>query len=215
MTASGDGLEKMWNDHVVSVIKDTTGVTAVHTYPIFAALYKVTSRKFYSLTRECCNYLEENLKDVSTHFSNTLEFLVARGDCPYVCVDTQTLAKTHMLDKQKFVVLELQEHYQNYIEKRQKTIDCLDGIKMALKRSSVGSHHDEPTPRHHESMTHEQRQVRLSWCLYRMHFHFILFCGTYAKLLEMLSEAVQDAKTEVRNRKVKTCYLNVDIMKER
>ena len=197
LTTSGDDIENLWSDHVTSVVKDTTGIIAVNTYPIFAALYKVTSRKFYSLTRECCNYLEEKLRDVSTHFSNTLEFLVARGDCPYVCIDTETLSKTHMLDKQKFVVLELQEHYHNYNEKRQKTIECLDGIKMALKRSSVGSHQDDPAPRHIESMTHEQRQVRLSWCLYRLHFQFILFCGSYARLVEMLSDAVQGAKAKV------------------
>lgn len=121
------------------MVKDTTGVIAVNTFSLFCSLYKSTRRKFYSLTRECCNYLVEyKFRDVSQHFSNTLEFLVSRGDCPFVCIDTETLNRTKLLERHKFAVLELHSHFSSYVQKSERTLECLDDVKLAVKRSSVG-----------------------------------------------------------------------------
>jgi len=179
---------------VSSVVKDTTGVTAVNTYALFWSLYQSTRRKFYSLTRECCNYLDEKFREVSQHFCNTLEFLVARGDCPFVCLDTETLKKTHLFDKQKFMTLELNDHYVNYVTKSDKTAECLDIVKLVLKRTSIGSPNDEPDVCPLDKETHEQRQLDLCRSLYQMHFQFLLLCSTFSRLLEALVIGAQSAK---------------------
>lgn len=189
-----DDVESSWTDHVSTVVKDTTGVTAVQTYALFWSLYQSIRRKFYSLTRECCNYLDEKFREVSQHFCNTLEFLVARGDCPYVCLDTQALKKSRFFDKQKFMTLELHDHYVNYVTKSDNTTECLDCVKLAIKRSSVGSHNEEPDVCTLDKVTHEQRQLDLCRSLYQMHFQFLLLCSTYGRLLESLVTGAQLAK---------------------
>lgn len=187
-------IESSWTDHVSSVVKDTTGVTAVNTYALFWSLYQSIRRKFYSLTRECCNYLDERFREVSQHFCNTLEFLVARGDCPYVCLDTETLKKTRLFDKQKFMTLELNDHYVNFVTKCDKTTECLDCVKLALKRSAVGSHNGEPDISPLDKVTNEQRHLDLCRSLYQMHFQFLLLCSTFSRLLDSLVTGALMAK---------------------
>lgn len=193
---SCDEPEKLWTAHVGSVVKDTTGVIAVNTFSLFCHLYKSTRRKFYSLTRECCNYLvEDKFRDVAQHFSNTLEFLVSRGECPFVCIDTETLNRTKLLERHKFCVLELHSHFANYAQRSERTLECLDDVKLALKRSSVGSHHEKPETRvATDPENHELRQVQLCRCMYKAHFQFLLFCSTYARLLESLVQAARQAE---------------------
>lgn len=193
---SRDEPEKLWTAHVGSMIKDSIGVIAVNTFSLFCCLYKSTRRKFYSLTRECCNYLvEDKFRDVAQHFSNTLEFLVSRGECPFVCIDTETLNRTKLLERHKFAVLELHSHFSSYMQKSERTLECLDDVKLAVKRFSVGSHHEEPETRlSPDPENHEMRQVQLCRCLYKAHFQFLLFCSTYARLLESLVQAARQAE---------------------
>lgn len=188
--------EKLWTSHVGSIVKDNLGVTAVNTFSMFCCLYKSTRRKFYSLTRECCNYLvEDKFRDVTHHFSNCLEFLESRGDCPFVFIDTETLNRTKLLERHKFAVLELHSHFSSYMQKSERTLECLDDVKLAVKRSSVGSHHEEPETRlSPDPDSQEARQVQLCRYLYKTHFQFLLFCSTYARLLESLVQAARQAE---------------------
>ncbi|XP_068703466.1 protein furry homolog-like isoform X2 [Montipora foliosa] len=193
---SRDEAEKLWTEHVASIVKDTTGVIAVNTFSLFSHLYKSTSKKFYSLTRECCNYLAgDKFRHVTQHFSNTLEFLMSRGECPFVCIDTETLNQTKLLERHKFNVLELDSHFANYVHRSERTMECLDDVKFALKRSSVGSHLDEAETRITvEPEKQELRQVQLCRCMYKTHFQFLLLCSAYARLLESLVQAAHEAK---------------------
>ena len=196
--SAGENVESLWMSHVTSLLKDNTGVKSVNTFSLFFCLYKVTRRKFYSLTRESCNYLDDKFHSFSQLFSDSLEYLVTRGDCPYVSVDTETLSRTKLLDKHKFSVLELHSHFTSYREKYDRTLECLDDVKLGLKRSSVGSHSEEPGPRH--TMDPEdlgQKQLELCRCLYRAHFQFLLVCITYARFLEALVQAASLAKVKV------------------
>ena len=182
-----------------SIVKDTTGVIAVNTFSLFSHLYENTRKKFYSLTRECCNYLaEEKFRDVTRHFLDTLDFLVSRGECPFVCFDTETLNQTKILERHKFNVLELDSHFSNYVHRSERTLECLDDVKFALKRSSVGSHLDETeTQMTVEPGNQELRQVQLCRSMYKTHFQFLLLCSTYARLLESLIQAAHQAEVRM------------------
>ena len=198
LESRGDA-EKLWAAHVGSIVKDTTGVIAVNTFSLFSHLYENTRKKFYSLTRECCNYLaEEKFRDVTRHFLDTLDFLVSRGECPFVCFDTETLNQTKILERHKFNVLELDSHFSNYVHRSERTLECLDDVKFALKRSSVGSHLEETETRMTvEPGNQELRQVQLCRSMYKTHFQFLLLCSTYARLLESLIKAAHQAEVRM------------------
>lgn len=52
-----DEVEKLWIEYVGLIVKDIIGVIVVNIFFLFSYLYKSISKKFYSLMRECCNYL--------------------------------------------------------------------------------------------------------------------------------------------------------------
>ena len=139
--------------------------------------------------------VEDKFRDVAQHFSNTLEFLVSRGECPFVCIDTETINRTKLLERHKFSVLELHSHFANYVQSSERTLECLDDVKLALKRSSVGSHLEEPETRMTtDPENQELRQAQLCRCMYKAHFQFLLFCSTYARFLESLVQAARQAE---------------------
>ena len=54
---------------------------------------------------------------------STLDLLTTHAECPYVYIDTETLITCRLLEKHKYCVIELHEHYDTYISKRDLTVE--------------------------------------------------------------------------------------------
>eukprot|EP00058_Branchiostoma_floridae_P025945 XP_002611435.1 hypothetical protein BRAFLDRAFT_63933 [Branchiostoma floridae] len=65
---SMDEIEEVWLTHVGLILSDNNGTCAVNTFQLFARLYRITRRRFYNLTRECCNYLGDKLRGIASQF---------------------------------------------------------------------------------------------------------------------------------------------------
>lgn len=108
--------EKLWILYVGFIVKDNLGVIVVNIFFMFCCLYKSICRKFYSLIWECCNYLvEDKFWDVIYYFLNCLEFLELWGDCFFVFIDIEILNWIKLLERYKFVVLELYLYFFSYM----------------------------------------------------------------------------------------------------
>ncbi|XP_078684764.1 protein furry homolog-like isoform X1 [Branchiostoma floridae x Branchiostoma belcheri] len=177
---SMDEIEEVWLTHVGLILSDNNGTCAVNTFQLFARLYRITRRRFYNLTRECCNYLGDKLRGIASQFLNMLELLVSQAECPHIFTDTETILSCKLLERHKFAVLEIQEHYDTYICKRDATVECLDKIKESLKRQSLGEE---------AGGNGEQQQIELCRHLYKLHFQLLLLFQSYSKLVKLLSTA--------------------------
>eukprot|EP00058_Branchiostoma_floridae_P025946 XP_002611436.1 hypothetical protein BRAFLDRAFT_117220 [Branchiostoma floridae] len=109
-----------------------------------------------------------------------LELLVSQAECPHIFTDTETILSCKLLERHKFAVLEIQEHYDTYICKRDATVECLDKIKESLKRQSLGEE---------AGGNGEQQQIELCRHLYKLHFQLLLLFQSYSKLVKLLSTA--------------------------
>ncbi|XP_041471022.1 protein furry homolog isoform X2 [Lytechinus variegatus] len=177
-----DEVEEAWQSHVDAVMGDTSGRFAVNTFHIFTQLYKVMQQRFCNLTREACNYLGDRMRSIALQFLNTLEVLSTHALCPFVYVDTETLMMCRLLDSHKYCVLELNEHYDTYISKRDLTVECLDSIKASLKRQTLVAH-DINGP------TGEEQQIELCRRLYRLYCQLRMLFDSYCKLIHSLEGA--------------------------
>ncbi|XP_033646304.1 protein furry homolog-like isoform X1 [Asterias rubens] len=186
-----DEVEEAWRVHVDNVMRDQSGWCAVHTFHVFTQLYKVMQQRFCNLTREACNYLGDKLRDIALQFLSTLDLLTTHAECPYVYIDTETLITCRLLEKHKYCVIELHEHYDTYISKRDLTVECLDSIKSSLKMQSLGSQDMNGPSGDEQDLTHINNQIELCRRLYRLYFQLRMLFDSYCKLIHSLSSARQ------------------------
>ncbi|XP_038055333.1 protein furry homolog-like isoform X2 [Patiria miniata] len=182
-----DEVEEAWRAHVDNVMRDLSGRCAVNTFHVFTQLYKVMQQRFCNLTREACNYLGDKLRDIALQFLSTLDLLTTHAECPYVYIDTETLVACRLLERHKYCVIELHEHYDTYISKRDLTVECLDSIKASLKMQSLGAQ-DMSGP------TGDEQQIELCRRLYRLYFQLRMLFDSYCKLIQTLNAARQALK---------------------
>lgn len=109
-------IDEQWKLHVIALVNDTSGSAAVNTLALLALLLRQTRRRVNVLTKECCNVLDNSLFGVTSLFVEILEALDVEGHCPYVYMDTETVRRSKMLERQKFMVLEIDDHFRSYKE---------------------------------------------------------------------------------------------------
>ncbi|XP_067137576.1 protein furry [Centruroides vittatus] len=176
-----DDVEDIWRSHIHSLMNDSTGILATNTYQILTRLFKDTFRKTARLTRECCQFftMTDSLRKIASHFLTMLDVLLTQAECPFIYIDPEVIVSFQLLEKHKFCVLEIQEHWETFLEKQEHTIECMDSIKSLMKLEALG----EPVAEE----TVEEQRVDLCRCLYKLHFQLLLLLESYTKLLSFLN----------------------------
>ena len=67
-----------------------------------------------------------------------LQVIMEKLDCTLIFVDENIMNVSQLLLKHRLIIIEMNEHYLNYISKKTLAIECLDSIKSILKLQSLG-----------------------------------------------------------------------------
>lgn len=179
-----EDIEDMWRSHVRDLMSDTSGSIAANTYQVMSRLFKEMFRRVTRLTRECCQMIShmDAFRRVASHFLTMLDVLISQIECPFIHIDPEIMAH---VGRHKFCVLEIQEHWETFLEKQEHTIECMDSMKSAMKLEQLGESIPEGTI--------EEHRVDLCRCLYKLHFQLLLLLESYVKLLSLLTAGVQQA----------------------
>ncbi|GBM95380.1 Protein furry [Araneus ventricosus] len=177
-----EDIEDMWRAHVRELMSDASGNIASNTYQIMSRLFKEMFRRVTRLTRECCQMIShmDGFRSVASHFLTMLDVLINQVECPFIHIDPEIMLH---LERHKFCVLEIQEHWETFLEKQEHTMECMDSMKSAIKLEQLG----EPIP----EGTVEEHRVDLCRCLYKLHFQLLLLLESYVKLLSLLTNRIQ------------------------
>ena len=65
---------------------------------------------------------------MSTQILNMLGLLTSQAECPHVFVDAQTLLSCDLLERHKFLVLEIHEVYETLLLRKEQTRQVLDRL---------------------------------------------------------------------------------------
>merc|ERR1719397_1347205 len=184
-----DDLEENWRSHVAVLMTSSSQDNLLHTFALFARLFRDLRGKTVGLTEDSCTFLsrEESafstqLNGAVTQFQTLLGVLAGVPDCPHVWCDFNLLGDPRLTERIKFNVLEIQENFENYVDKKDTTMGCLEGLKAHAKLLSLGESLDG-------GANLEGDQVELCRFLYKLHFQQLLLLESYTKLLQLLSGA--------------------------
>jgi len=126
------------------------------------------------------------LRGAVAQFETLLGVLGGVPECPHVWCDFTLLCNPHLTERIKFNVLEIQENFDNYVDKKDTTLSCLEALKAHVKLLSMGDSVDSST-------NLEADQVELCRFLYKLHFQQLLLLESYTKLLQLLSGAASSS----------------------
>ncbi|OQR78358.1 protein furry-like [Tropilaelaps mercedesae] len=141
-------------------------------------------RKVSELTRECCGYLStsDTFKKITVNFTTILDVLANQAEPPFIHIDPELLGSARALERLKFLVLEVQEHFETFLDKREHALEHMDALRSATKLEAIG-----------EEMNEElMDETRLDLCraLYKLHFQTLLLVDSYNKALSHLASSI-------------------------
>ena len=188
-----DDVEENWRSHVQTLMTSSSQDNLLHTFALFARLFRDLRGKTVGLTEDSCTFLSrdessfcQQLDGAVTQFKTLLGVLAGVPDCPHVWCDFNLLGDPRLTERIKFNVLEIQENFENYVDKKDTTLACLEGLKAHVKLVSLGENVES-------CVNMEGDQVELCRYLYKLHFQQLLLLESYTKLLQLLSGAASSS----------------------
>ncbi|VDK63731.1 unnamed protein product [Onchocerca ochengi] len=135
--ASAQG-EHQWLSNFADLNADESGDLTAHSILLFTQLYRECCLKLSGILRDASQVLASSYHEISAQFSDTLDLVLKIFDCPFLFVTAEHLRSSEMLSQQKCLLLELHEHYETFVERKEQCIRALNAIKATMKLALIG-----------------------------------------------------------------------------
>ena len=186
-------VDEEWRSHVTALVNDDSA--AVNSFALLALVLRQIRRRVNEITRQCCNVLDVSLFGVTSLFIEILEAVDRQGHFPHVYMDSETVRRSKILERQKFMVLEIDDHYRSYKEMFHNAGRALERLRNVAKPQGEYPSSQDRDMLSAEESKYEDCEIALCWSLYKLHFQVLLFLDSYSRLFEHLLK--QASKTDV------------------
>lgn len=171
-----DDAEDVWRGIVRRLLSSAPDEgTAANVYPALGRLLREAFRRVARSTRDACQLVSgsNSTRTLGALFSSALDALTT--ELPFVFVDPRAAAVGERLRCQ---VLEVQEHWETFLEKREHVAEASDAVRSAAKLQALG-----------DSICGdlvEEQKLDLCRALHRLHFQALLLLDGFRKMLDHL-----------------------------
>lgn len=87
----------------------------------------------FSLSKERTSFSQSSIKQASDQFQEVTDVLSEVSDFPHVWCDFEGIGGTKLVEKIKFNILEIQENFDNFMDKKELTLE----VKRKRRYSDV------------------------------------------------------------------------------
>lgn len=195
--ADQDDIEEGWRNHVQKVIEEANNQSILMTFVSFGKLFDelkaktcvITQDSVVQLSKDKVAFSPDLVMTITEQLQNLTDILSEDIAYPHVWTDLEASSGGHkLMERLKFTILEIQENLDNFTDKKDFALECLDAIKTHQKLVSLG-----------EQMTDynmDNEPLDLVKCLYKLHFQLLLLLESFGKLLRLISQSNQDLATD-------------------
>ena len=137
-----DDIEEGWRNHVQKVNDEANNQNILMTFVSFGKLFDelkaktcvITQDSVVQLSREKSTIFNPNLVMIITEqLQNLTDILSEDIAYPHVWVDLESArGGQRLIERLKFTILEIQENLDNFTDKKDFALECLDAIKVCL-----------------------------------------------------------------------------------
>ena len=193
--ADQNDIEEGWRAHVQKVNEEANNQSILVTFVSFGKLFDelkaktcvITQDSVVQLSKEKSAFSPDLVRNIMDQLQNLTDILSEDISYPHVWCDVES-SGTKLMERLKFTILEIQENLDNFSDRKDFALECLDAIKTHQKLVSLG-----------EQMTDynmDNEPLDLVKCLYKLHFQLLLLLESFSKLLRLISMSNQDLATD-------------------
>ena len=140
------------------------------------------SKEKVAFSQDLVNVITEQLQNLTDILSEDIAY-------PHVWCDLEAATGgQRLIERLKFTILEIQENLENFSDKKEFALECLDAIKTHQKLVSLGEQMSD--------YNMDNEPLDLVKCLYKLHFQLLLLLESFGKLLRLISQSNQDLATD-------------------
>ncbi|KAI6200883.1 Protein furry-like protein-like [Aphelenchoides besseyi] len=137
-------IENAWLNYVQEVENDQDGEATSHSIAMFSQLFRESCVKLSGLLRDASHMMassqtpERSRRDISPYFTHALHVVLKFTDSNEHIFQ---LRYANLLQRQKFMVYLLRQHFETFLERKEQCIRTLNAMKSTLKLQNLGSLH--------------------------------------------------------------------------
>ena len=189
-----DDIEDSWRTHVQKVTEEANNQNILVTFVSFGKLFDelkaktcvITQDSVVELSKEKVAFSAELVVNITEQLQNLTDILSEDILYPHVWCDLEATG-SRLMERLKFTILEIQENLDNFTDKKDFALECLDAIKTHQKLVSLGEQMDY-------NMINEPLDL-VKW-IYKLHFQLLLLLESFGKLLRIIAQSNQDLATD-------------------
>ena len=181
--ADQDDIEESWRAHVQKVNEEANNQSIMVTFVSFGKLFDelkaktcvITQDSVVQLSKEKSAFSPDLVHNIMDQLQNLTDILSEDISYPHVWCDVES-SGTKLMERLKFTILEIQENLDNFSDRKDFALECLDAIKTHQKLVALG-----------EQMTDynmDNEPLDLIRCLYKLHFQLLLLLESEFTILE-------------------------------
>lgn len=172
--------EESWRLHIHGLLNITPS-SPLHLFHLLHRIIKDLLRKSVCFTREAFHFLSESGASVDNlvhQLASLTDTLALHGDPPLVWFCPEKVAGSRLTEALKFGMLELKEHLDTYLDRKDHAAECVDGLKGVIQQIQ---HRDI-----------EECVLDLGRALYKLHFQLLLLLESANKMFSVLCATASD-----------------------
>ena len=199
-----DDVEEIWRQQIQTLISQSLYNT-LDFFQLLSRIVRDVSCKSVTLTREAsallCNGSSASTQ-LGYHLSSHAELLSSKCEPPLIWFSIAIFANQRLNESLRFGMLEIQEHLETFLDKKDHATECLEAAKASAKLQSLGGGHTTEAGL-------EEMLLDLGRALYKLHLQLLLLIEASNKMLGTLMNAarnvqipLQDISAEIANMKI-------------
>lgn len=199
-----DDAEEIWRQQIQTLITQAPYNT-LSFFQLLSKILRDVSSKSVGLTRESSALLGNGgsaSAHLGCHLSSHAELLSSKAEPPLVWFSVAIFANQRLNETLRFGMLEVQEHLETFLDRKDHATECLEAAKATAKLQALGGSHTTEAGV-------EEMLLDLGRALYKLHFQLLLLIEASNKMLGALTNAarnvqipLQDLSMEVASMKI-------------
>uniref|UniRef100_A0A1S4MZI1 Uncharacterized protein n=1 Tax=Pediculus humanus subsp. corporis TaxID=121224 RepID=A0A1S4MZI1_PEDHC len=196
-----DCAEEAWKQQILSLFNHIPTTSTLELFQLLNKLIKDVVGKTIEMTREsCANLTGRDVQLLTSRLTTVCELLSNRADPPHVWFTVDALQEPKFTDALRFGMLEIQQHLETFLDKKEQAAEFVGGIKTSAKLHLLADEEGGET-------NCSDIILDLGRALYKLHFQLLL-------LLESAHKMVTSLHTIARMHQLSDISDEVSVVKE-
>ncbi|XP_075228459.1 microtubule binding protein furry isoform X2 [Lycorma delicatula] len=204
-----DDTEEVWSMQILSLFSHVPS-SPLQLFHLLHRVIKDVLRKSVCFTREACHYLSESMEAASTlvsQLASLTDTLASHGDPPLVWFSVERVAGSRLVEALRFGMLELKEHLDTFLDRKDHAAECMEAVKACLKSNERGDSSSNTNIVRGGRSNLEDAALDLGRACYKLHFQLLLLLESANKMFTVLCNTahenqLRDLSSEVSAMKV-------------